>query len=109
MHRFPVRLAAEAGRGITTAMDDRQRPTRTAHLPPPKTPFDGGQCSGSGPTRQSGAVDVEALIRSLQRAEGQAPCFRTGLTACERSDCPWRGYCFDSPGDTSNAGPEEPA
>ena len=39
-------------------------------------------------------VDVTAMIRSLQRTEGVADCFRRGLTECELPDCAWRKYCL---------------
>jgi hypothetical protein len=41
-------------------------------------------------------LDVTALIRSLQRAEGKNDCFRNGVTDCDHVECPWRGYCMDS-------------
>ena len=56
--------------------------------------------AGSRPRRESESpigVDTTALVRSLQRAEGQTTCFRTGLSDCDRIDCPWRIYCFDPP------------
>jgi hypothetical protein len=40
-------------------------------------------------------LDITALIRSLQRAEGENDCFRTTNFNCQRSDCRWREYCFD--------------
>ena len=46
------------------------------------------------PQPVAGRVDMTALIRSLQRAEGESPCFRTGQGDCDRTDCPWRRYCL---------------
>ena len=43
-------------------------------------------------------VDITAMIRSLQRTEGFADCFRTGLSDCDQIECAWRRYCLQSPG-----------
>lgn len=40
-------------------------------------------------------LDITALIRSLQRTEGEDDCFRTTNFNCQRLDCRWREYCFD--------------
>jgi hypothetical protein len=48
----------------------------------------------SGPRSNADRVDMTALIRSLQRADGQSPCFKTGADDCDRIDCPWRRYCL---------------
>ena len=41
-------------------------------------------------------LDPTALIRSLQRAEGENDCFRTAsVLNCNRIDCPWREFCFE--------------
>ena len=45
--------------------------------------------------RKHNYLDVTALIRSLQRAEGENDCFRTSGLKCQRADCRWREYCFD--------------
>ena len=59
-----------------------------------KSVQDLGACSP-----QNSFVDVTAMIRSLQRAEGHADCFRTGVRDCDKTDCPWRIYCLeDVPG-----------
>mgnify|MGYP003564576981 FL=1 len=42
-------------------------------------------------------LDITALIRSLQRAEGEDDCFRTANLNCQHLDCRWREYCFDKP------------
>lgn len=39
-------------------------------------------------------VDVTAMIRSLQRTEGGADCFRRGLAECDQMGCAWRQYCL---------------
>jgi hypothetical protein len=43
-------------------------------------------------------VDITAMIRSLQRTEGFADCFRTGLSDCDQIECAWRRYCLKTPG-----------
>lgn len=40
-------------------------------------------------------VDVTALIRSIQRNEGNPDCFRRAdRFMCDRKDCVWRLYCM---------------
>ncbi|NNF98676.1 MAG: hypothetical protein HKM93_04805 [Desulfobacteraceae bacterium] len=39
-------------------------------------------------------LDVTAMIRSLQRSEGNLDCFRRGHKDCEEIDCAWRDYCL---------------
>jgi hypothetical protein len=39
-------------------------------------------------------LDITALIRSIQLAEGNADCFRTGQVACDQVRCAWRQYCL---------------
>lgn len=47
-------------------------------------------------TSRRSFLDTTALIRSLQRAEGENDCFRTAsVLSCSRTDCPWREFCFD--------------
>ncbi len=41
-------------------------------------------------------LDVTALIRSIQRAEGNPDCFLKGEEDCTRLDCAWRPYCLKS-------------
>jgi hypothetical protein len=47
-------------------------------------------------------LDVTALIRSLQRAEGNPDCFGKAIGKCDRLDCAWRQYCLkkNQPNDT---------
>jgi hypothetical protein len=42
-------------------------------------------------------LDVDLLIRSLQRAEGNPDCFRRVPGGCEEIDCCWRPYCLEEP------------
>ena len=39
-------------------------------------------------------LDITALIRSIQRSEGNTDCFRKGLTDCDQVDCAWRHFCL---------------
>jgi hypothetical protein len=39
-------------------------------------------------------VDITAMIRSLQRTEGQSDCFRRGISECGETLCTWRQYCL---------------
>lgn len=39
-------------------------------------------------------VDITALIRSVQRMEGNIDCFRRGESDCKQLDCSWRPYCL---------------
>jgi hypothetical protein len=39
-------------------------------------------------------LDITALIRSVQRAEGNPDCFLKGDEDCEQLDCAWRLYCL---------------
>ena len=40
-------------------------------------------------------LDIPALVRSIQRAEGEPDCFRRDKGYCERLDCKWRRYCLE--------------
>ena len=40
-------------------------------------------------------LDVTALVRSVQRADGLPDCFRQPPGACDRLDCTWRTYCLE--------------
>jgi hypothetical protein len=42
-----------------------------------------------------GFVDLIRLIRSLQRLEGRADCFRRRAFACGEPGCAWRAYCLE--------------
>jgi hypothetical protein len=39
--------------------------------------------------------DLTALIRSIQRAEGDPDCFARPLGDCDQLDCEWRKYCLE--------------
>ena len=34
------------------------------------------------------------LVRTIQMAEGNTPCFQTGVTACDQENCCWRSDCM---------------
>ena len=34
------------------------------------------------------------LVRAIQKAEGNIPCFQTGLTDCDQFNCCWRDDCL---------------
>jgi hypothetical protein len=38
------------------------------------------------------------LIHAIQTAEGNTPCFQTGVDDCGESDCCWRDECQEEPG-----------
>lgn len=40
-------------------------------------------------------LDVTALIRSIQRAEGNPDCFGRVEGHCAQMDCAWRTYCLE--------------
>ena len=40
------------------------------------------------------SVDITALIRSVQRTEGNPDCFKRSEGNCDRLDCAWRPYCL---------------
>ena len=40
-------------------------------------------------------LDLTALVRSIQYAEGLADCFRQLQGSCDQWDCTWRKYCLD--------------
>ena len=46
-------------------------------------------------------VDLVSLIRSIQRAERNIDCYRSGLKSCNRMDCAWRDHCLMVPGGKS--------
>jgi len=52
-----------------------------------------GICPGNGEMRRD-RVDMTALIRSIQRAEGNPDCFRRGEPDCPYMECAWRSYCL---------------
>ena len=40
-------------------------------------------------------LDINELVRSIQRAENNVDCFRKGNKDCKQVDCAWREYCLD--------------
>ena len=40
-------------------------------------------------------LDITALIRSIQHAEGNTECFRRGKGDCDKIDCAWHKYCVE--------------
>jgi hypothetical protein len=40
-------------------------------------------------------LDLTALVRSVQRADGLPDCFRQAQGSCDQVDCTWRKYCLD--------------
>jgi len=40
-------------------------------------------------------LDLTALVRSVQRADGLPDCFRQAQGFCDQVDCTWRKYCLD--------------
>jgi hypothetical protein len=44
---------------------------------------------------QSGKMKKVDLIRSIQLAEGNSPCYQTGiLNSCDQVNCCWRSDCM---------------
>lgn len=41
--------------------------------------------------------DLQHIIQSLQRIEGNPDCFGTAGGSCDHLDCKWRGYCLKEP------------
>jgi len=42
-----------------------------------------------------GKLKKDELILSIQKAEGNTPCFGTGTEACPYLNCCWRQDCID--------------
>jgi len=40
------------------------------------------------------SLDITAMIRSIQRVEGNFDCFRRAKEYCDQLDCCWRPYCL---------------
>ena len=40
-------------------------------------------------------LDMTALIRSIQRAEGNVDCYRRDQVDCDQVECAWRPYCLE--------------
>jgi hypothetical protein len=52
--------------------------------------------TGAGAEKKN-FLDITALIRSIQRAEGHADCFQKGIIDCDQIDCKWRSFCLKEP------------
>ena len=48
-------------------------------------------------TRRKIMVDITALIRSVQRVEGNPDCFKKRKDTCRELHCEWRAYCLEGP------------
>lgn len=42
----------------------------------------------------AGKMKKTDLVRSIQAAEGNTPCFQTGVTSCDQENCCWRSDCM---------------
>jgi hypothetical protein len=49
----------------------------------------------NGKTIQKNFLDITALIRSVQRSEGNFDCFGKCGGRCNRVDCAWYSYCVE--------------
>ena len=49
-------------------------------------------------------VDLVNLVRSIQRAEGNTDCYRSGWQQCDQMSCVWRDHCLQAPEGTSKVG-----
>lgn len=43
---------------------------------------------------QTNKIKKADMIRSIQAAEGNSPCFQTGVTSCDQENCCWRSDCM---------------
>ncbi|MEK6197271.1 MAG: Rho termination factor N-terminal domain-containing protein [Desulfobacterales bacterium] len=43
---------------------------------------------------QAGKMKKTDLVRTIQMAEGNPPCFQTGATSCDQENCCWRSDCI---------------
>jgi len=46
-------------------------------------------------TKKKIFLDITALIRSVQRDEGNSDCFRREIRDCDQTDCKWRSFCLE--------------
>ena len=42
-------------------------------------------------------VDLVNLVRSIQRAERNIDCYRSGRQQCDQVNCVWRDHCLKAP------------
>jgi hypothetical protein len=43
---------------------------------------------------KAGKMKKADLVRSIQMAEGNTPCFQTGVNPCDQENCLWRSDCM---------------
>ena len=43
---------------------------------------------------QAGKMKKTDLVRTIQMAKGNSPCFQTGATSCDQENCCWRSDCI---------------
>ena len=47
-------------------------------------------------------LDITALVRSIQRADGNPDCFRRAEDYCAQLGCDWRKYCLEGENNHDN-------
>ena len=52
------------------------------------------QIPGNSNQSENNFLDMTALIRSIQRSEGNPDCFGKAEGDCDKTDCAWREYCL---------------
>ena len=45
---------------------------------------------------KSGKKNSTDIIKSIQKAEGNFPCFKTSTGFCDQQSCLWRSDCLSS-------------
>ena len=62
-----------------------------------RRPLDGiqGKRKANKQVQRTNFSDINHLIRSIQRAEGDPDCFRRLKEGCDKMDCCWREYCLE--------------
>jgi hypothetical protein len=48
-----------------------------------------------------GGRGADELVRAIQAAEGNTPCFRSGRVVCEYMHCSWYADCVEPPAETN--------
>jgi hypothetical protein len=43
---------------------------------------------------QVGKAKKDDLIRTIQTTEGNIPCYKTGITSCDQTECAWWSDCM---------------
>ena len=51
-------------------------------------------------------VDIVNLVRSVQRAERNIDCYRSGRQQCDQVNCDWRDHCLKAPAGSSTNDPK---